>query len=150
MAKSNTAAAAAASPVDKENWLTVAEAAEYLQVSQPTIFRWMKEATLSFYKVGGKTRFSREGLDAVIEKTTGRKEAEVARGRCASCGHTTLLTGRLQGAGKLYFKPDKTKFWVFDHSLVPTAGRVCPACGCIQLYAETDKLGRLRPDEENE
>ena len=149
MGKSN-AEAATVNAAGGKDWLTVAEAAEYLQVSQPTIFRWMKDATLSFYKVGGKTRFAREGLDAVIEKTTGRKEAEAAQGRCASCGHTTLLTGRLQGAGKLYFKPDKTKFWVFDHSLVPTAGRVCPACGYIQLYAETDKLGRLRPDEEDE
>ena len=149
MAKSS-GEAGAVNAADKKNWFTVAEAAEYLQVSQPTIFRWMKDATLSFYKVGGKTRFSRDGLDAVIEKTTGRKEAETAQGRCASCGHTTLLAGRLQGAGKLYFKPEKTKFWVFDHSLVPTAGRVCPACGYIQLYAETDKLGRLRPDEEHE
>ena len=149
MAKSS-GEAGAVNAADKRNWFTVAEAAEYLQVSQPTIFRWMKDATLSFYKVGGKTRFSRDGLDAVIEKTTGRKEAETAQGRSASCGHTTLLAGRLQGAGKLYFKPEKTKFWVFDHSLVPTAGRVCPACGYIQLYAETDKLGRLRPDEEHE
>ena len=131
---------------DVKDWYTVAEAAEYLQVSQPTIFRWMKDTSLSFYKVGGKTRFSREGLDAVIEKTVGRNEAQAARGRCASCGHTTLLAGRLQGAGKLYFKPDKTKFWVFDHSLVPTSARVCPACGYVQLHAETDKLGRLRPD----
>jgi excisionase family DNA binding protein len=133
-----------------KNWYTVAEAADYLQVSQPTIFRWMKDATLSFYKVGGKTRFSREGLYAVIEKTTGRKEAQAAQGRCASCGHTSLLAGRLQGAGKLYFKPDKTKFWVSDHSLVPTSARVCPACGYLQVHVETGKLGRLRPEEEND
>ena len=149
MAKNETSTAAV-SAAETKDWYTVAEAAEYLQVSQPTIFRWMKDSVLSFYKVGGKTRFSRAGLDAVIEKTTGRKEAEATQGRCASCGHTTLLAGRLQGAGKLYFKPDKTKFWVFDHSLVPTAARVCPACGYIQLYAETGKLGRLRPDEDTE
>ncbi len=131
-------------------WFTVAEAAAYLQVSQPTIFRWMKDSTLSFYKVGGKTRFSREGLDAVIEKTTGRKEAEAARGRCASCGHSTLLDGRLRGAGLLYFEPDETKFWVFDHSFVRTRARVCPACGYIQLHADTEKLGRLRPADNDE
>ena len=131
-------------------WYTVAEAAEYLQVSQPTIFRWMKDATLSFYKVGGKTRFSKQGLDAVIEKTTGRKEADAARGRCASCGHSTLLAGRLRGAGLLYFAPERTKFWVFDHSFVPTTARVCPACGYIQLHADAEKLGRLRPDGERE
>ena len=61
-------------------WYTVQEAAEYLGVSQPTIFRWMKDGQLSFYKIGGSTRFVREGLDAVIEKTTGSKEAEGAAG----------------------------------------------------------------------
>src|SRR5689334_18797737 len=94
-------------------WFSVRDAAEYLGVSQPTIFRWMKDGLLSFYKVGGATRFSREGLDAVVEKTTGRKEAEAASGRCASCGHTMLVPGRLQGTGRLYFRPEKTKFWSF-------------------------------------
>lgn len=126
-----------------EGWYSIADAAAYLQVSQPTIFRWMKEGVLSFYKVGGSTRFSKEGLDAVIEKTTGQKEAEAAQGRCAACGHSALIAGRLQGAGKLYFKPDKSKFWVFEHSLVPTTARVCSACGFMQLYVETSKLNKL-------
>jgi len=37
----------------RKQWYSVREAAEYLAVSQPTIFRWMKEGHLSFYKVGG-------------------------------------------------------------------------------------------------
>ena len=124
---------------------TVRDAAGYLGVSEPTIFRWMKESLLSFYKIGGSTRFTREGLDAVVEKTTGRKEAEASAGRCAACGHNVLLEGRLQGAGKLYFKPQKTRFWVFEESLVPTRARVCAACGYIQLHADAEKLGRLQP-----
>ena len=128
-------------------WFSVRDAADYLGVSQPTIFRWMKEGLLSFYKVGGATRFSREGLDAVIEKSTGRKEAEAASGKCAACGHGVLLAGRLQGTGLLYFKPDKTKFWTFEESLVPTRAHVCAACGYLQLHADTAKLGRLTPAE---
>ena len=128
-------------------WYSIDEAAEYLGVSRPTIFRWMKQGTLSFYKVGGSTRFSEEGLAAVIEKTTGQKEAEAAAGRCASCGHNILIGGRLQGTGRLYFKPDKSKFWVFEESTVPTQARVCPACGYVQLYADTSRLARLLPDE---
>lgn len=124
-------------------WFSVDEAAQYLEVSRPTIFRWMKEGLLSFYKVGGATRFSRDGLDAVIEKTTGLKEAEAARGRCVSCGHATLIEGRLQGASRLYFKPDKTKFWTFAESLTPVAARTCPACGYIQMFAETEHLKKL-------
>ena len=87
----------------RKQWYSVREAAEYLAVSQPTIFRWMKEGHLSFYKVGGSTRFSQEGLDAVIEKTTGLKEAELIAGRCAACGHSVLVEGRIRGAGRLYF-----------------------------------------------
>ena len=94
----------------EKQWYSIREAAEFLSVSEPTIYRWMKDQTLSFYKIGSSTRFSRDGLDAVIEKTTGRKEAEASAGRCASCGHSILLDGRLQGTGRLYFRPDKTKF----------------------------------------
>lgn len=130
-----------------KDWYSIREAAEYLGVSQPTIYRWMKDELLSFYKVGGSTRFSKEGLDAVIEKTTGRKEAEAVAGRCAACGHGVLVDGRLQGTGRLYFRPQKTKFWVFAESMVGLRARVCTACGFVQLNADTEKLKKLRPGE---
>lgn len=128
----------------QRDWYSIPDAAAYLGVSEPTIYRWMKEGILSFYKVGGSTRFSRDGLDAVIEKTTGRKEAESVAGRCAACGHNVLIDGKLQGTGLLYFKPAKTKFWVFEESLVPTKAKVCAACGYVQLHADTEKLHRLK------
>ena len=134
--------------LERPDWLTIPQAAEYLGVSEPTIYRWMKDGLLSFYKIGGSTRFSQEGLDAVIEKTTGRKEAEAAAGRCASCGHSMLIEGRLQGMGRLYFKPLKTRFWVLEESLVPTRAKVCPACGYVQIHVEAGKLRRLLPGEE--
>ena len=135
---------------NRPTWFTIPQAAEYLGVSQPTIYRWMKDGMLSFYKVGGSTRFSQGGLDAVIEKTTGCKEAEAAAGRCASCGHSVLIEGRIQGMGRLYFRPATTKFWVWEESLVPTTAKVCTACGYIQMHADTGKLNRLRPDEGEE
>ena len=134
----------------QKDWYTVQEAADYLGISQPTIFRWMKQGTLSFYKVGGSTRFSKEGLDALVEKNTGMKEAEAAASRCAACGHSVLVEGLLQGTGNLYFRPNKTKFWVFSEGLVPTKCRVCVACGCIQLHADTQKLNRLTGNSEGE
>ena len=132
----------------EKRWFSVKEAADYLGVSQPTIFRWMKEGVLSFYKVGGSTRFQKSGLDAVVEKTTGRTEAAAAAGRCASCGHTVLVDGRLQGMGKLYFKPEHTRFWTLEESLIATHAKVCPACGYIQMHADAAKLRRLQPREE--
>jgi excisionase family DNA binding protein len=139
----------AAAKKGKPDWLSIPQAAEYLGVSEPTIYRWMKDGLLSFYKVGGSTRFTREVLDAVIEKTTGRKEAEAAAGRCAACGHSVLVEGRLQGTGRLYFKPAHTRFWVFEESLVPVKARVCAACGYVQVSADTDKLSRLMPTAEH-
>lgn len=132
-----------------DKWLSVSEAATYLGISQPTVFRWMKDGLISFYKIGGSTRFSKESLDAVIEKTTGSKEAEAAAGRCAACGHSTLVEGRLQGTSRLYFHPDKTRFWTFQESLVPTVARTCTACGYVQLHADTEKLNRLRRTEDD-
>lgn len=136
-------------PNTPEKWYTIKEAADYLRISQPTIFRWMKEGTLSFYKIGGATRFSKEGLDAVIDKTTGQKEAEKAAGRCAACGHDILVEGRVQGAGKLYFRPARASFWVLHEAMVPTTAKVCPACGYVQWYADVEKLKRLKPHEIN-
>jgi excisionase family DNA binding protein len=128
-----------------KTWFTIREAARYLSVSEPTIFRWMKDGVLSFYKIGGSTRFTREALQSVIEKTTGRKEAEAVASRCAACGHGVLIEGRMQGTGRLYFRPDKTRFWIFAESLVDIRARTCAACGYIQLHADTAKLTRLKP-----
>jgi excisionase family DNA binding protein len=127
-----------------KDWYTVREAAEYLGVSEPTIFRWMKEGTLSYYKVGGATRFSQEGLDVLFEKNTGSKEAEQVAGRCAACGHTVLIDGQFRGAGRLYFRPDKSAFWVLAEAMTPTRARVCAACGYMHVYADTAKLKKLK------
>lgn len=130
------------------DWLTIKEAAEYLEVSQPTIFRWMKSGLLSFYKVGGSTRFEKKGLDAVAEKRTGSREAKVARGRCASCGHDELVDGRVQGTGLLYFRPKRLKFWTFGEGMVPTHAMACTACGYVQMHLNTDKLRSLMPEDD--
>lgn len=124
-------------------WYTVAEASAYLGVSQPTIFRWMKQGTISFNKIGSSTRFSRENLDSVIEKSVGQKEASASSSKCASCGHKELIDGQLQGLGKLYFRPAKARFWSLEEALVPTRCRVCAACGYIQIHADAEKARRL-------
>ena len=131
---------------EPKRWHSIPEAAEYLEVSEPTLFRWMRAGQISFHKVGGSTRFTREALDAVVEKNTSVKEAEGARARCVACGHSVLVEGRLQGAGKLYFKPEKTKFFVFAESLVEMKARACAACGYVQLHTDTTKLKRLKPE----
>ncbi|MCA9447696.1 MAG: helix-turn-helix domain-containing protein [Candidatus Omnitrophica bacterium] len=137
------------SEAEERGWYSISEAAQYLGISQPTLFRWMKDGMLSFYKVGRSTRFSREGLDSLVEKTTGQKEAEAATGKCLSCGHGLLVEGRLQGNSRLYFRPDKTKFWTLHEAMVPVQAKVCTACGHVQMQVEPDKVNRLRPNEDD-
>jgi len=131
----------------QEKWFTTAEAAEYLGVSQATIFRWMKQGLISFHKIGKATRFSQEGLDAVVTKPVGQTEAEAAAGKCSSCGHNVLVDGTMQGIGRMYFRPDKTRFWTFQEALVPLKVLVCAACGHVDIRADTSKLTKLIPDD---
>lgn len=129
--------------VETESWLTIKEAADYLGVSEPTIFRWMRDGALSFFKVGGATRFRRENLDMVARKVTGKQEGKQKSMRCAVCGHGFLLSGDVRSTGKIYFMPRKTKFFVFSESVVNVAALACPACGHVQMVADTEKLAKL-------
>lgn len=61
----------ARAPTSDREWLTVAEAAEYLRVSRDTIYRWAKQGKLQLYKVGGKaTRLRKTDLDALARPLT--------------------------------------------------------------------------------
>ena len=140
MAKDNTSESN-----NPKDWYTVKQAAEYLGVSEPTIFRWMKDGSLSFYKVGSSTRFSQETLDNVIQKNTSTREAQQVVTKCTACGHNVLVEGKMQGSGRLYFRPGKSGFWVLHEAMVPTNARVCCACGNIQFYADVEKLKKLKP-----
>ncbi len=129
-------------------WLSIAEAAEYLAVSEPTIYRWMRDGKLSFYKVGDSTRFKRENLDMVVEKHVGSHEAEFHNTRCAACGHTGLVPGRVQSTGRVYFRPNHTRFLTLHQSAVPTEARVCPRCGFVQMFADTERLDNILHEAE--
>ena len=51
-----------------EEWLTLEDAAGYLKVSKPTIYRFCAEGCLPFYKLAGtgQRRFKRSDLDALL------------------------------------------------------------------------------------
>lgn len=48
-------------------WLTEAQAQEYLQVSRATLYRWQCDGRLPVYKLGRLRRYKREDLDALVE-----------------------------------------------------------------------------------
>jgi excisionase family DNA binding protein len=131
-----------------ESWLNTREAAEYLGVSEPTIFRWMREGRVSFFKLGGSTRFKRENLDMVARKVTAAEEGEGKRTRCTACGHGYLVAGSVRSTGKVYFQPQRTKFFVLTDSMIQVSASACPACGHVQMFTDTEKLAKLMRDEE--
>lgn len=126
-----------------KDWYSIREACEYLDVSEQTVFRWMKDGKLTYFKVGDSTRFRKEDLDLMVTKFTGEKEAEKYGAKCVSCGHSVLIPGRVAGTGKVYFKPYKTKFFTMLESSVNIEAKTCPKCGFVQVFADTEKLNKL-------
>lgn len=52
---------------DFKAWLNVAGVAEYLQKSEVTIRRWVKNREIPSYKIGGEYCFDKEEIDAYIK-----------------------------------------------------------------------------------
>jgi len=54
---------------DKDEWLTIAEAAKYLKLSVPSIRNYLKSGKLSSYRFGRVIRLKRIDLDALFKKS---------------------------------------------------------------------------------
>jgi len=128
----------------KAKWFSIQEAAEYLDVGEPTLYRWMKEGKITFRKVGDSTRFWQEDLDSVMQVFHSAKDMDKTREVCPVCRHDELVEGKVRGAGLVYFVPKKTKFWTLKDSFVETTGRMCTRCGSISWFGDTAKLANLR------
>jgi excisionase family DNA binding protein len=139
----------------KMKWFSIREAAEYLDVGEPTLYRWMREGKITFRKVGDSTRFWQEDLDAVMQVFRSTGEVNKVRAVCPVCNHDQLVEGKVRGTGLVYFVPKKTKFWTLRDSFIETTARMCPRCGAIAWFGDTSKLTKLLDqsqgkDEESE
>ncbi len=128
-------------------WFSIREAAEYLDIGEPTIYRWMRDGKINVRKVGDSTRFLQEDLDAVIKLIPADKNVNVVREFCAVCHGTELVEGDVRSTGLIYFKPKKTKFWTLKDSLIPITSRMCTRCGHVSITGDTAKLNALRTPE---
>jgi len=128
----------------KTKWYSIREAAEYLDVGEPTIYRWMREGKITFRKVGDSTRFWQEDLDSVMQVFHSARDLDKAREVCPVCRHDDLVEGKVRGAGLVYFVPKKTKFWTLKDSFVETKARMCTRCGAVAWFGDTAKLANLR------
>ncbi|MDB6020954.1 MAG: hypothetical protein JWQ04_811 [Pedosphaera sp.] len=133
---------------NKTRWFSIKEAAEYLDVGEPTLYRWMREGKITFRKVGDSTRFWQEDLDAVMQVYHSSKDLEKAREICPVCRHDELLEGRVQSTGLNYFRPAQAKFWTLKPANIATTAKMCAHCGAIIWFGDTTKLADLRTDSE--
>ncbi len=129
---------------DKKRWYSIREAAEYLDVGEPTLYRWMRDGKITYRKVGDSTRFWQEDLDSVMQVFHSDRDIDQARQVCPICRHTEVVQGKVRGAGLVYFVPKKTKFWTLKDSFVETEAWMCTRCGAISWYGNTAKLLSLR------
>lgn len=128
----------------KVKWFSIREAAEYLDIGEPTLYRWMREGKITFRKVGDSTRFWQEDLDSVMQVFHSAKDIEKAREVCPICRHDQLVEGKVRGAGLVYFVPKKTKFWTLRDSFIDTTAWMCARCGAIAWFGDIKKLEKLR------
>ena len=59
--------------------------------------------------------------------------------KCIRCGSTTFSTGWVQSTGKMYFRPDKAKFFSPRTADLPVSGRMCMKCGFLELVGDLEK-----------
>ncbi|OGV48105.1 MAG: hypothetical protein A2X49_12905 [Lentisphaerae bacterium GWF2_52_8] len=127
----------------KPQWYTIREAAEYLEVGEQTIYRWMREGKITFRKIGDGTRFLQEDLDAVVQVCHSSKEAEKIQQSCPFCHHNVLSDGNIRSTGLIYFRPDKSKFWSLRDANIKTSAKMCARCGAISLFGDVSKLEKM-------
>ncbi|WDE96659.1 helix-turn-helix domain-containing protein [Lentisphaera profundi] len=132
-------------------WYTIKQAAEYLSIGEPTLYRWMRDSKITVRKVGDSTRFLQEDLDSCIQVIPSKKDVEKLKKLCSSCHSEDIVKGNFKSTGKNYFAPEKSKFWTFKDSNVGSSAYMCCNCGAITLFGDTEKLESLRiPDKKED
>jgi excisionase family DNA binding protein len=127
----------------KKKWFSIQEAAEYLDIGEPTLYRWMREGKITFRKVGDSTRFWQEDLDSVMQVYHSDKDVSKAQEVCPVCRHDELVEGDLRSTGVVQFHAKATKFWTMKMSSMPVAAKMCARCGMISLFASVEWVKNL-------
>jgi len=136
----------------KSKWFTIREAAKYLAIGEPTLYRWMRDGKITFRKIGDSTRFLQEDLDSFVQIFPSKKEMEKVKQICPVCHHDELVSGVFRSTGLNYFKASKAKFWTVKDSNVKTSAMMCVNCGAITHFGDLEKLKKLSisdGDEDN-
>ncbi|MDB6059318.1 MAG: hypothetical protein JWO95_3162 [Verrucomicrobiales bacterium] len=127
----------------KPRWYSIQEASAFLEVTEPTLYRWMREKKITYRKIGDSTRFWREDLDAVMQVFNSERNVEESRNICPICHSNEIVEGTYSSTGLNYFQPKKTKFWTLKASNIASTACMCRRCGAITLFGDTKKLNQL-------
>lgn len=69
--------------------------------------------------------------------------------RCPVCESTKLEPGSIQSTGRIYFRPENTKFLSMGTNDVPLVANFCMDCGNVMLIGDMRKadklLGKAKP-----
>ncbi len=128
---------------EKSKWFTIKEAAKYLSIGEPTLYRWMRDGKITFRKVGDSTRFLLEDLDSFVQIFPSKKDAEKVKERCFVCHSTDIVKGIFRTTGLNYFRPHKSKSWAIKDANIKTHAMICVHCGAISLFADKEKMQSL-------
>lgn len=139
---------ASVSESNKPRWYSIQEAAAYLEITEPTLYRWMREKKITYRKVGDSTRFWREDLDAVMQVFHSERSVEDIKSTCPLCHSNEVTEGIFSSTGLNYFKPKKTKFWTLKSGNISTSALMCRRCGAITLLGDKAKLNLLMEKSE--
>jgi len=66
---------------------------------------------------------------------------------CPNCSGTNIELGHLSSTGKVYFRPEHTKFLKLKTANVDVAANICMDCGNIVLTADTEKIKALQDEK---
>ena len=130
--------------VKRPQWFTIRDAAAYLAVGEPTMYRWMREGRITYRKVGDSTRFLQQDLDALVRVYPSESDAGQAGEFCPACHHDEMIEGQVRSTGLLYFHPKHTRFWALQESDVPVRARMCARCGMIAQFADAEQVKALQ------
>lgn len=134
----------------KPDWFTIKEAADYLGVGEPTIYRWMRENKMTYRKIGDSTRFLQSDLESMVQVFHSKEDVGNVHNYCPCCKSEDLIEGELRSTGLVYFQPKKTKFWTLSDSNVKVSSQICTTCGNIITKGDTEKLAALLEENKKE
>lgn len=129
---------------ENPKWYSIKEAAEYLSVGEPTLYRWMREGRITYRKVGDSTRFWREDLDSMMEVFPSAKNLDAVRNFCPVCHHGDMVEGRMEAGETARFRPMDEAFPSARDGGVETSAWMCLQCGAIAWFGNLERLHRGR------